>query len=213
MALETGTYISDLNSANPVGSDSLGAADDHLRLIKSLILATFPNITGAVTPTHTELNYVDGVTSALEWANKYVTDSGAANAYVVTLSPTPASYTGGMPIIFRAANTNTGASTVNANSLGVKNLKMQDNTDLQAGYIVAGAIVVGYYDDTDDVVKVVSQNANNPTLTGTDVNVKITSADTTTGYLSTKIPGIPVNNAGGNETLGVEEYAFFASGF
>lgn len=66
MSLETGTYISDLNSSNPTGSDPKSAGDDHLRLVKSTIKATFPNISGAVTPTHTELNYVDGVTSAIQ---------------------------------------------------------------------------------------------------------------------------------------------------
>lgn len=66
MGLETGTYISDLVSANPLGSDAKSTSDDHLRLIKSCVKATFPNVSGAVTPTHTELNYVDGVTSAIQ---------------------------------------------------------------------------------------------------------------------------------------------------
>lgn len=66
MALETGTYISDLVTTNPPNTDGVAQADDHLRLIKSTVKATFPNITGAVTPTHTELNYVDGVTSAIQ---------------------------------------------------------------------------------------------------------------------------------------------------
>jgi hypothetical protein len=66
MALETGTYISDLVATNPVTGDSPAAGDDHLRFIKATILATFPNVAGAVTPTHTELNFVDGVTSAIQ---------------------------------------------------------------------------------------------------------------------------------------------------
>ena len=66
MALETGTYISDLNVSNPAATDGVTQADDHLRLIKSTVKATFPNVSGAVTPTHTELNYVDGVTSAIQ---------------------------------------------------------------------------------------------------------------------------------------------------
>ena len=66
MGLETGTYISDLNTSNPAAGDAKSAGDDHLRLIKSTVKATFPNITGAVTPTHTELNYVDGVTSNIQ---------------------------------------------------------------------------------------------------------------------------------------------------
>ena len=66
MALETGTFISDLNVANPAGADGMTQGDDHLRLVKATVKATFPTITGAVTPTHTELNFVDGVTSAIQ---------------------------------------------------------------------------------------------------------------------------------------------------
>ena len=66
MALETGTYISDLVTSNPDGADGRNTVDNHLRLVKSTIKNTFPNITGAVSPTHTELNYVDGVTSAIQ---------------------------------------------------------------------------------------------------------------------------------------------------
>lgn len=66
MALESGTYISDLVATNPAASDSRSQGDDHLRLIKSTVKNTFPNVAGAVTPTHTELNFVDGVTSAIQ---------------------------------------------------------------------------------------------------------------------------------------------------
>lgn len=64
MALETGTYISDFVLTNPTGADDRSTADDHLRLIKSFINATFPNVTGAVTATHTELNLIDGFTGS-----------------------------------------------------------------------------------------------------------------------------------------------------
>lgn len=66
MGLETGTYISDLNASNPLAGDQKAQGDDHIRLLKSTVKATFPNVSGAVTPTHTELNYVDGVTSAIQ---------------------------------------------------------------------------------------------------------------------------------------------------
>lgn len=56
MALETGSFISDLNASNPQSTDSVAQADDHIRLIKSTVKATFPNVTGAVTKTHTQLN-------------------------------------------------------------------------------------------------------------------------------------------------------------
>jgi hypothetical protein len=66
MALETATYIDDLVATNPTAGDPVSQGDDHIRLLKSVIQATFPNISAAVTPTHTELNYVDGVTSAIQ---------------------------------------------------------------------------------------------------------------------------------------------------
>lgn len=56
MALETATYIDGLVATNPAGGDAIAQADDHLRLIKSTLKATFPNITGAMTATHTDLN-------------------------------------------------------------------------------------------------------------------------------------------------------------
>lgn len=64
MALETGTYINSLVATNPAATDGLAQADDHMRLIKSTIKATFPNLTGAVNATHTELNVLDGGTAA-----------------------------------------------------------------------------------------------------------------------------------------------------
>ena len=69
MALEdlTGTkYIDDLNSSNPAAGDNVSEGDDHIRGIKNVLKTTFPNVTGAVNPTDTELNYVDGVTSAIQ---------------------------------------------------------------------------------------------------------------------------------------------------
>lgn len=56
MALETGTYISDLVATNPTGADDRSTADDHLRLIKATIKNTFPNINNAMNCTDEELN-------------------------------------------------------------------------------------------------------------------------------------------------------------
>lgn len=64
MGLESATYISDLVSTNPVAGDPKSQGDDHIRLVKSTIKATFPSVTGAVTATHTELNIIDGLTAS-----------------------------------------------------------------------------------------------------------------------------------------------------
>lgn len=56
MALESATLISDLVAANPAHSDPLSQADSHIRLLKSTLLATFPNINSVVTITDEMLN-------------------------------------------------------------------------------------------------------------------------------------------------------------
>lgn len=68
-------------------------------------------------------------------ANNFYIDSGAANAYILTLAAsmtnpvnTTVGYFTGMTIRFRAGNANTGASTVNVNGAGVKSIKQADGT-------------------------------------------------------------------------------------
>lgn len=60
MPLESATFINGLVDTNPTSSDNANQGDNHLRLIKSTLKATFPNITGAVTVTHTDINSVTG---------------------------------------------------------------------------------------------------------------------------------------------------------
>ena len=66
MTIETATYISQLDATYPASGDQKMEGDNHIRLLKSTIKATFPNVSGSVTSTHTELNYVAGVTSAIQ---------------------------------------------------------------------------------------------------------------------------------------------------
>ena len=66
MALETFNYIDSLVVTNPTATDNVSQGDDHLRGIKTTLKNTFPNVTGAVTPTQAELNFVDGVTSNIQ---------------------------------------------------------------------------------------------------------------------------------------------------
>lgn len=66
MSLEVGTYIDDLVETNPLPGDARSEGDDHIRLVKSVLKNTFPNISGVVNPTPTELNHLVGVTSGLQ---------------------------------------------------------------------------------------------------------------------------------------------------
>jgi hypothetical protein len=81
------------------------------------------------------------------------TDSGAANAYVLTLAFPPAAYTANMEIVFRPGATNTGPATVNAFDqngvlLGVKAVKRADGADVVAGDLPAAGYVTLRYDGT-----------------------------------------------------------------
>ncbi|CUI03878.1 Glycoprotein gp2 [Janthinobacterium sp. CG23_2] len=66
MALETATFINDLNAANPTASDPKSQGDDQIRMLKSVLKASWTQIAGAVNATHTQLNYMVGVTSPLQ---------------------------------------------------------------------------------------------------------------------------------------------------
>ncbi len=56
MPLESASYINNLDISNPAATDALAQADDHLRLIKSVLKNTFPNIDGKITATPAQLN-------------------------------------------------------------------------------------------------------------------------------------------------------------
>lgn len=67
MPLESATYITGLVASNPSGTaDKYSTADDHLRLIKAVLQATFPNASAAITPTPAEFNRLAGVSSAIQ---------------------------------------------------------------------------------------------------------------------------------------------------
>lgn len=79
MALESGTYISDLNVNNPVGStDPKAQGDDHIKLIKAVLKNTFP---GAAKPTYIQQARADVASAA-------TTNLGAATTDYVNITGT-----------------------------------------------------------------------------------------------------------------------------
>jgi hypothetical protein len=90
----------------------------------------------------------------------YATDTGAANAYAVTLSPVPL-LVAGEPVIFKAAHANTGASTLAVNGgSAIAIFKQGGSTVLASGDIVAGQAVRVTFDGTNFQMQ--SQLANAP---------------------------------------------------
>jgi len=75
--------------------------------------------------------------------------TGSANAYDVVISPVPISYEIGMKVHFKANFSNTGAATVNLNSLGAKDIKKNVSSDLSSGDIAVDEVVLVVYDGTN----------------------------------------------------------------
>jgi len=75
----------------------------------------------------------------------YAVDTGAVNAYVVALPYVPSGYVDGLAVVFRPLNTNTGVSTINVNSLGVKSIRRSDGSAVSAGDIVVGVPLTARY--------------------------------------------------------------------
>jgi len=76
------------------------------------------------------------------------TDSGSANTYAIALTPAVTAYVAGQVFHFKAANASTGASTLNVNALGAKNIKKKNDQDIASGDIEENAIVSVIYDGT-----------------------------------------------------------------
>lgn len=67
-------------------------------------------------------------------------DTGTVNAYILNFTAPFTSYVDGTYVIWIPANTNTNASTININGLGVINITNQDGTPLNANEIIGGAV-------------------------------------------------------------------------
>jgi hypothetical protein len=78
-------------------------------------------------------------------------DAGIANAYapnVIAGQTAPAALANRMRIFFTAAASNTGASTLNLNNLGVRPLVSEGGAALVGGEVIANRAVEAYYDGT-----------------------------------------------------------------
>jgi len=69
------------------------------------------------------------------------TDTGSANAYILTFSANFNSYVDGLVVYWIPAHTNTGSSTVNINGLGPVSIKNPDGSNVTSGQIQANGMV------------------------------------------------------------------------
>ena len=92
MTIETATYTPQLDATYPASGDAKSEGDNHIRLLKSTIKATWPNLTAtAVTPTSADFNTLTGAATTggvgLNVATQAATDNttkAASTAFVST---------------------------------------------------------------------------------------------------------------------------------
>ena len=86
MPIENATKIHELNASYPIGtSDFVSQGDDHLRLIKTSLLGSLPNVLGVINSSNTELNYLVGASSNVQaQINAGYTNQTSANAAIAS---------------------------------------------------------------------------------------------------------------------------------
>lgn len=118
--------------------------------------------------------------------------TGSANAYVLAASRAMTAYAQGDRYCFEANFANTGAATLNVDSLGAKSIKRLDGNDLESGDIKSGAFADVIYDGTnfillnrfmpdvdaatDAAAGIVELATNTEALAGADTSRAVTSA-------------------------------------
>jgi hypothetical protein len=133
-------------NTNPITLDSAGEAvifgsGNYRELVKDSLGNTIWD------QTVTQLaGAIDSQNGVYLWGG---TSTGAANTYAITLSPAPGAYVAGQTFRWLTHEANTGAATLNVNSLGAKSITKNGATALLSGDIPNGAVVEVAYDGTN----------------------------------------------------------------
>lgn len=142
--------------------------------------------------------------------NRYIAANagGTADAITIALTKAPSSYSTYMRVIFKAGSNNTGATTVNVNSLGTKNLQKVSGGSLvalAAGDIVSGGVYEIIYDGTQFQLLTL-QNSGITSVSQGDLN---TSTGTFSATANTTLSGSIKYGDGNNDVVAPGgEYGF-----
>jgi hypothetical protein len=90
----------------------------------------------------------------------HAADTGSANTYAIAPAPAISAYATGQMVTLKPANANTGASTINVNGTGAKNIKLLDGSNPPANALLTTGVYALVYDGTNFVLL-------NPSTTGT----------------------------------------------
>lgn len=107
----------------------------------------------------------------------YGADAGANDTYVITVAPVPAAYVDGEVFRFKANTVNTGAATLNVNSLGAITILRPDGSALANGDISANMVLEVVY--RSGSFYMLSPVANSPKINSGVFTKNLSDANTT----------------------------------
>jgi hypothetical protein len=197
MPLESATWVNQLDQTRPTATDVKSEGDDVMRLIKSTLKNSFPNVGGAMNASHTELNRLVGVTEDVQ--PRLSATLSAPNGETLNRLPAAASRLGG----YLTFNATTGQPEVqfsigqaSANSVGIfkigSDLKFftssieRLNIDGAGNAQFAGTVSLGRADATSEGGQVNFKRASDNTDAWA-IDVVGTGSDTSLRFVN--IPG------------------------
>ena len=135
---------------------------------------------------------------------KLIASVSGTDTITGSLTPSLAAYAAGQMFYFVAAGDNTGAVTLNINSLGAKNVTKNGTTALVAGDIKSGQTVAVIYDGTR--FQVVSTSSLTGFTGASNTALGVAALDSVGSSLLNVAVGVDAltanNNGGGNTALG-----------
>jgi hypothetical protein len=200
VAATTGTQTTPAPDAGYVGLYAVTVANGQTQI-------TSPNIAQVASapffPTlpSVPLNVLNGA-----WVYAGI-DSGVANAYVITFvagQAIPTSYVAGMEVVFKALNTNTLASTINVNGLGVVPIKRGNVIALAANDIISGSMIRLTFDGTNfQMTGYLGTGTNTNTVTQAGIPY-IADSGTQNALIGTYSPAITVGTQVAGLTIAIK---------
>jgi hypothetical protein len=143
----TGTDWQQIKSAQRLGAGSNGQSCDGTFTAGNLPEYSVSAGDGTLGDSGIPASNVALISKVQQEAYVYAADTGTANAYAVTLSPPP-TIVAGSEVVFKAANANTGVSTLSVNGTSYP-LTKNGAAALTGGEISAGQVITAKFDGTN----------------------------------------------------------------
>lgn len=150
MAASTKTWVDD-SLPQCSAADLNGFKNENNNLINS----------ADITPNTGDNFQTTQAVAAYAGAGDAYNDTGAANAYVLTPignRKSPGDYIDELRVRFVPLNSNTGASTINLDGIGVKSIKTESGDDLISGSIVNGVSTELSFSQSNDFFRLIKAN-------------------------------------------------------